>query len=234
MSAIFKREFSAYFTSPVGYAVIAAFVFFSGIFLWVECLHVGASNMSPVFQSMFFIMLFVIPLVTMRLFAEDARQKTDQAFLTSPVSIAGIVLAKFFSAMVMLLLCLSVFIVEGVALSFMTTPDWSVIIANIFGLMLLGAAFSAIGIFISSLTESVIVAAIVSFAVNVFISLLDTISATVPVDFLKNIVSSLSFQSRFGHFALGLFSFSDVIFFASVACFFLFLTDRVIDRKRWA
>ena len=126
------------------------------------------------------------------------------------------------------------FIVEGVALSFMTTPDWSVIIANIFGLMLLSAAFSAIGIFISSLTESVIVAAIVSFAVNVFISLLDTISATVPVDFLKNIVSSLSFQSRFGHFALGLFSFSDVIFFASVACFFLFLTDSVIDRKRWA
>lgn len=234
MSAIFKREFCSYFTSPVGYAVIAAFVFFSGIFLWVQCLHIGTSNMSTVFQSMFFIMLFVIPLITMRLFSEDARQKTDQALLTSPVGIAGIVSAKFFSAMAMLLLCLSIFLIEGVALSFLTTPDWSVIIANIFGMALLGSAFAAIGIFISSLTESVIVAAIVSFAVNVFISLLDTVASTIPINFLKNMISSLSFQSRFGHFALGLFSLADVLFFASVAFFFLFLTDRVIDRKRWA
>ena len=69
MSAIFKREFVSYFTSPVGYAVLAAFMFFSGLFLWVYCLFPGTSNMSGVFQSMFFIVLFIIPLITMRLFA---------------------------------------------------------------------------------------------------------------------------------------------------------------------
>lgn len=234
MSAIFKREFQSYFTSPVGYAVLAAFMFFSGIFFWVQCLHVGTSNMSTVFQSMFFIVLFIIPLITMRLFAEDSKLKTDQALLTSPVSIPGIVSAKFFSALAMFVLCLCSFIIEGIALSFMTTPDWSVIIGNIFGMALLGAAFAAIGIFVSSLTESVIVAAIVSFAVNMLISLLDTIASTIPIDFLKNFISSLSFQSRYGHFALGLFSFADVIYFITITLVFLFLTDRVIERKRWA
>ncbi len=234
MSAIFKRELHSYFTSPVGYVVLAAFMFFSGVFLWVQCLYVGTSNMSTVFQSMFFIQLFVIPLITMRLFAEDAKQKTDQALLTAPVSIPGIVSAKFFSAMVMFILCLCSFIVDGLVLSFISHPDWSVIIGNVFGMALLGASFVSVGLFISSLTDSVIVAAISSFAVNVLISLLDTLGNTIPVDFLKNFVTSLSFQSRYSHFALGLFSFADVIYFATVSLFFLFLTDRVIDRKRWA
>ena len=192
MSAIFKREFISYFTSPVAYVVLAAVMFFSGIFVWVQCLYVGTSDMSSVFQSMFFIMLFVIPLITMRLFSEDKKQKTDQALLTAPVSIAGIVSAKFLSALLMLLLCLCSFIVDGVALSFIGYPDWSVIIGNVFGMVLMGASLAAVGIFVSSLTESVIVAAIVSFAVNVLISLLDTVASTMPVAFLKNFVSSLS------------------------------------------
>ena len=174
----------------MGYVVLAAFMFFSGVFLWVQCLYVGTSNMSTVFQSMFFIQLFVIPLITMRLFAEDAKQKTDQALLTAPVSIPGIVSAKFFSAMVMFILCLCSFIVDGLVLSFISHPDWSVIIGNVFGMALLGASFVSVGLFISSLTDSVIVAAISSFAVNVLISLLDTLGNTIPVDFLKNFVKT--------------------------------------------
>ncbi len=234
MSAIFKRELCSYFTSPVGYAVLAVFMFFSGIFFWVQCLYVGTSNMSSVFQSMFFIVLFVIPLITMKLFAEDKKQKTEQALLTAPVSIAGIVFSKFLSALVMFSLCLCSYIIEGIALSFMAHPDWSVIIGNVFGMALLGSAFCAVGVFISSLTESVIVAAIASFAVNALISLFDTIASTIPVDFIKNFISSLSFQTRYGHFALGLFSLADVVYFISIAFIFLFLTERVIERKRWA
>ena len=216
MSAIFKREFISYFTSPVGYAVLAAFTFFSGIFMWVYCMYPGTSNMSGVFQSMFFIVLFVIPLITMRLFAEDKKQKTDQALLTAPVGIPSIVTAKYLSALAMTGLCLSAFIIEGITLSFMSHPDWSVIIGNVFGMALLGSSFIAIGLFISSLTESVIVAGIVSFAVNVLISLLDTVASTIPADFIKDMFSSLSFQSRYSHFALGLFSLSDVLYFVTL------------------
>ncbi len=234
MFAIYKRELSSYFSSPVGYIVLAAFMAFSGIYFYVQCLFSGTSSMYGVFQSMFFILLFIIPLITMRLFADDRRHKTDQALITSPVGIPAIVTAKFLSALTMLALCLLAYVLEGIILSCIASPDWSIIFGNIFAMLLMGSAFIAIGVFISSLTENVIVAALVSFMANVIISLIDTISSTVSWDFLKSLLSSLSFQTKYGNFALGLISLSDVVFFVSVAVLFLFLTDRVIDRRRWA
>ncbi len=234
MYAIFRRELASYFTSPVGYVVAAAFMVFNGIFLYVNCLFAGTSNMSTVFQSMFFIILFIIPLITMRLFAEDRHNKTDQALLTSPVNVGSIVCAKFFSALLLFAVCLTAFVIDGIILAFVGSPDWGVIIGNILAMALMGSSFIAIGIFISSLTESVIIAAVVSFAVNMVISMVDSIASTIPWDSLKSLVASLSFQSRYANFSLGIVSFSDVVFFLSVTVLFLFLTDRIVDRRRWA
>ena len=127
MSAIFKREFSAYFSSPVGYVVVAAFMFFSGLFFYVQCLYAGTTSMYSVFQNMFSVVIFIIPLITMRLFADDKRQKTDQSLLTAPVSIASVVVAKFLSALAVFAICLLSYVIEGLVLSFMGQPDWSVI-----------------------------------------------------------------------------------------------------------
>lgn len=234
MTAIFKREFASYFTSPVGYAVLAAVAFFNGIFLYVQCLYIGTSSMSTLFTSMFSTVLFIIPLITMRTFAEDKKNKTDQALLTSPVGIPAIVAAKFLAALAMFGVALCIYLLDGIALSFIGKPDWSVIIGNIFGMLLDGAAFIAIGIFISSLTESVIVAAIVSFVVNVLITLIDTISATIKQESVTELISAVSFQQKYSQFALGMISLSDVLFFLSVAFVFLFLTERMIERRRWA
>lgn len=234
MFAILKRELSSYFSSPVGYVVTAAFMCFSGFFFYVQCLNTGTSNMYSVFQSMFFIVLFVIPLITMRLFSEDKKYKTDQALLTAPVSIPAIVIAKYLSALIMLLICLSSYIIEGIMLSFISSPDWSVILGNVLSMVLMGSAFIAIGLFISSLTENIVIAAIGSFAVNVVISMIDSISSMMTVPFFRNILESLSFQSKYSNFALGIVSFSDVIFFVSIAAMFLLFTDRVIERRRWA
>ncbi len=234
MSAIYKRDFVSYFNSPVGYAVLASFMFFSGIFFYVQCLYMGTTNMSTVFQSMFFIVLFVIPLITMRTFSDDRKNKTDQAWMTAPVEIPSIVIAKFLSSLSLFALCLLAFVIEGVSLSLMAQPDWSVIIGNIFGLIILGSSLLTIGIFISSLTESSIVAAIVSFAVNVLLSLIDIVGVTVHQDWLTAVINAVSFQSRYNDFSLGIISLSDVIFFVTVTCLFLFLTDRVIERRRWA
>lgn len=234
MWAILKRELSSYFSSPVGYIVTAAFMCFSGFFFYVQCINTGTSNMYSVFQSMFFIVLFVIPLITMRLFSEDKKYKTDQALLTAPVSIVSIVLAKYLSALIMLLICLSSYLIEGIVLTFIASPDWSVIFGNIFAMILMGSAFIAIGLFISSLTENIIVAAMGSFAVNVIISLIDSISSTVTVPFLKSALEALSFEAKYSNFALGIVSFSDVVYFISIAGLFLFFTDRVIEKRRWA
>ena len=196
MTAIFKREFQSYFTSPVGYVVLAAYFFFGGLFFYAQCLFQGTSSMMYVFKLMFSIVLIIIPLITMRTFAEDRKQKTDQALLTSPVGVFSIVLAKYFSCLCVFALCSSVYLVEGLILSFFTSPDWSTIIGNVFGSVMLGSAFISIGMLISTLTESVVVAAISSFVINMLISLLDTIAMTVKLDVLTQVLKWLSFQSR--------------------------------------
>ncbi|MBQ1658379.1 MAG: ABC transporter permease subunit [Clostridia bacterium] len=234
MFAIYKRELYSYFSSPVGYVVVAAFMAFSGIFFYVQCLFAGTSNMYQVFQSMFFIVLFIIPLITMRSFAEDRKNKTDQALLTSPVSIPSIVTAKFASAFTVLAICLSSYIIEGIILSTIASPDWSVIIGNVLGMLLMGSAFIAIGIFISSLTENTIIAAVFAFMANVMISMVDSISSTVSWAPVKSLLSMISFQTKYRNFALGLISLSDVVFFVSITLLFLFFTDRITDRRRWA
>lgn len=234
MFAIFKRELFSYFTSPVGYVVIAAFMAFSGVFFYVQCLFASTSNMYGVFQSMFFIVLFLIPLLTMRLFSDDRKNKTDQALITSPVSIPSIVTAKFLSALTMLIICLMSYIIEGIILSCIASPDWSIIIGNIFGMLLMGSSFIAIGIFISSLTENIIIAAVFSFMANVLISLIDSISSTLSWTFLKDALNMISFQDKYRNFSLGLISLSDIVFFITITFLFLFFTDRIIDRRRWA
>ena len=234
MFAIFKRELAAYFNSPVGYVVAAAFMMFNGIFLYRACLSEGTSNMYSVFISMYVIVIFLIPLITMRLFSEDRKNRTDQALITSPVRISSIVIAKFLSALALLTICLMGYIVDGVILSFIGSPDWGVIVGNIFAMMLIGSALIAIGIFISSLTESIITAAVFSFAANILINLIETVSNTIPWEWLKNLLLAFSFQTRYSDFSLGIISFSAVVFFITVCGLFLFLTDRVIDRRRWA
>lgn len=234
MFAIYKRETGSYFTSPVGYIVIAAFMVFNGVFFYTNCLYSGMSNMTNVFHSMFYILMFIIPLVTMRLFSEDKRNKTDQALLTSPVGIPSVVFAKYLSALTILLCCLMGYVADGIIISFFASPDWGVILGNIISSLLIGSAFISIGVFVSSLTESVIVAAIVSFAINAFISMIDNITSTIPWNWLKDILMSVSFQQKSDTFSLGLVALSDVIFFLSISFMFLFFTDRIIDRRRWA
>ena len=94
MTAILKREFASYFTSPLGYVYLAVFYGFSGLFLWITCLTSGSADMQYVFLWMFFIMMILIPILTMRTMADDKRQKTDQLTLTSPVSLFGLVAGK--------------------------------------------------------------------------------------------------------------------------------------------
>ena len=234
MFAIFKRELASYFTSPVGYVVTAAFMMFNGIFFYVQCLFTGTPNLYNVFQNMFGIVLFLIPLITMRLFSEDRKNRTDQALMTAPVRIVSVIFAKYLSALVLLAICLIAYITDGIILSFIASPDWGVIFGNMLAMLLMGSAFIAIGIFISSLTESVIIAAVFSFAANFVISLADTIASTVSWQWLSDLITSLSFQARYSNFTLGLVSLSDSVFFITVTLLFLFLTDRVIDRRRWA
>ncbi len=234
MGAIIKRELYSYFCSPLAYVILSIFLFFSGLFFTLICLGNSTSELTYVFTNMFLVTIFLTPILCMRLMSDEKRLKTDQALLTSPVGIGEIVLGKFFSASIMYLICMSIFLIYGFVLSFFVSPKWSVILCNCLGLFLLAAAFIAIDIFLSSLTESQMIAAISGFAAGLFVYLLDNVASAVSAEIVSKALSAVSFLSHYQNFTVGLLSLADVIFFLSIIALFLFLTIRVIEKKRWS
>lgn len=234
MQAIYRRELQAYFKSPLGYIYLAILFFFGGQFLVMQVGTYQTNEISTIYSSMFTILLFTMPILTMRLMSEDKRLKTDQALLTAPVSLNGIIWGKFLAAFTLFAIAISSTVVYFLVLASMATPQWNMFLGNLIGIVLLGASLIAIGMFISSLTESQMVAAIGGFAAMFMIFMLDSIVAMIPIDWLASAVSKLSFMSRYNDFTSGILDFSHVIFFVSVIAIFNFLTMRVLEKRRWS
>ncbi|MDD2362851.1 MAG: ABC transporter permease subunit [Oscillospiraceae bacterium] len=234
MSAIFRREFKAFFTSPVGFVVVAIVFLFTGFFFTTFNIYNLSPDLSYVFSSLFPVTLIILPLLTMRLFSDEKRMKTDQVLLTSPVSIGGIILGKFFAAFLAFALSLILMIVFAMIIAFQVTPDWAVIIGNYLGILLVGGLVISIGLLISSVTESQLIAAIGTLAISFILLLVDGLAAMLNVPFLITIVDFLSVSQRYSSFTSGLIAYDDIIFFLSMQALFLFLTARVLDKKRWS
>ena len=235
MTAVFKREFRSFFTSPVGYVVLAVLFCFSGYFFFVYNLASGSADMSSVYGNLFtIVLLLVLPVLTMRLFSDEKRQKTDQALLTAPTSLTGIVVGKFLSALLMFAIGLSITIVYAVVIEVQVTPDWMVIIGNLLGLLLLGGMVISIGMLISSLTESQFIAALGTFVVSFALLMIDNLKYLFNASWLATIVDFLSINQRYNDFTIGVIHYDDILFFLSMQVLFLFLTVRVLDRKRWS
>lgn len=234
MFAIFKRELKAYFTSPLGYVFLAIFYAFSGLFFYIFSLSVGSTDISSVFLMMFIVLMVFVPLLTMRLLSEDKKQKTDQLILTAPVSLLSIVMGKFLAAYAIFAIGVAVMPVYVFVMSTFATVSWLPIWGNTVGLLLLGGIFVSIGLFISSLTENQMIAAIGGFFINLMILLMNTLKSALPNGFLQDVLSSISVYSRYSEITSGIFSLSSLIFFVSVIFIFLFLTVRVLEKRRWA
>lgn len=234
MRAILKREVQAYFSSPLGYVFLGVFYLFAGYFYWSGCLLSASSNMRPVFSSLLTVIMVIVPLLTMRLIAEDKKQKTDQLLLTAPISVWELVLGKFFAALTIYLLALAVLPLFAAVTASLAPFDGPVFAGLFCGMLLMGAGLIAIGMFISSLTESQVIAAVVSFFVMMMLVLVDSIALIVPAEPVAKILTGISFYSRYTDFSMGLFNFANVVFFLSVAGLFLFLTARVIEKRRWS
>ncbi len=239
MTAILKREFASYFTSPLGYVYLAVFYGFSGLFLWLTCLTTGAASLSSTFLWMFFIMMILIPVLTMRTMADDKRQKTDQLTLTSPISLFGLVAGKFLAAFAIFLIGALILLIYAVFLSVAVGNagnvfGWASVWGNFVGIILMGGVFISAGIFISGLTENQMIAAIGSIGANILLCLFDIISGYVPVQWLSDIINSLSVFYKYREFTFGIFSFKNILFFLSLIVIFNFLTMRVIERRRWS
>ena len=236
MSAIFKREFKAFFTTPIGYVFLALTLFAHGIgfsYMYAN----GSTDVSYIFGSFFAfaVIFFLIPILTMRTMSDDRRQKVDQVLLTSPVSLYSIVFGKFFATLAMFMLGYTMTFVYQVIVAFQdVTINWLIYIGNILGVALIGSALIALGIFISSLTESQLVAAIGSFASSIVLYMMDYIAESINNNTVIKVVEKISFVGRYNTFSAGIIDYSNIVFFLGFAAIFIFLTVRVLDKRRYS
>lgn len=234
MSAIYKREIRAYFISPVGYVFVGVFLMLSGAFFCLSTLYSATSSLSAYFTYVLMSFAVLIPLLTMRLMSEERKLKTDQLLLTSPVSLWGMVTAKFFAAFTLFaatlfLSCLNFLFIHG-EYGAINVP---VMLAQLVGVLMVGAAFCALGLFVSSLTENQLIAAIVSIGAIVAMLGLGFVTSGVENTALRVFLKWFSIFDRFYTFSYGLFDFVSVIYYISIAFVFLFLTVRVLEKRRW-
>lgn len=233
MFAIYKRELKAYFQTPIGYIVVAAFFFFLGLFFSVIYSQ-GSPKIAYVVTSISTIAVFTIPILTMRLMSEDRRQKVDQALLTAPVSLTGIVLGKFFAALSVFSIGLVPTIAfEGIIMSYISVNILEYLYA-LLGVILLGAVLISIGMFISSLTESSVVSGILTLVINILITYMSGFSSMVSKQWLVKILDKLAIMTAFENFSTNYFSIENIIYFVSITAIFLFLSVRSLERRRWA
>ena len=235
MGAIYRREVGASFTSSIAYVFLTVFYLASGYFFFGSCLASATTDMSSVFSSLFLIVTILIPILTMRLFSEEKKQKTEQGLLTAPVSIGGIVLGKYFAALTMYTIGIAILFLYALILSFFGAVAWGIVAANVLALFFLGAAFIAVTLFISSLTENQVVAAVIGIIALLALYLLDLIAQLVDsVPVLPTVLNALSFYTRYYDFTCGLFDPASVLFYISTAVLFNFFTVRVFEKRRWS
>lgn len=249
MLAIFKRELKAYFSTPIGYIVLAAYFFFLGLYFTI-IYSAGSPDISMALMAMVTIILFSMPLITMRLMSEDRRQKVDQVLLTSPVKLSSIVLGKFFAAFALYAIGFAPTVFFEMIVMSKVSVNILSFIYPLLGVLLLGGALIAIGMFISSLTESPVISAILTLVVNFLAMYLSTFASmiTVPegsvgafkvmwekiVTFFVNVLNKCAFMSVFNNFSSNIFSVVDVVYFLSIIAVFIFLSIRSLEKRRWS
>ncbi len=235
MTAVFRREFRSFFASPIGYAVLALLLAVSGYYFTAYNLTYLALDLSGVFSALYTVSsLLVLPILTMRLFSEEKRQKTDQALLTAPVSLTGAVIGKFLSALLVFAIGISVTLVYAIVLATAGTPEWLMILGNYLGLLLFGGMIIAAGLLFSCLTESQLVAALCTFTFSLLLNLIDSLTSLLPSSkVVEAVVGFLSVSTRYQDFVQGTIQYDNILFFLSMQVLFLFLAVRVLDRRRW-
>lgn len=256
MLAIYKKEMRSYFTGPIGYVYLGIFLALSALVFCYTTFQSQTYDTSFYFYYMIFAFVILIPLLTMRSFAEERKMRTEQLLLTAPVSIPAMVLGKYLAAFTMflgsvLISCVNFIPLYAVAAeeragaeyeSMMIGPSGGAIFGSLIGIILLGAAFLAIGVFISSLTDSQLAAAVSTIGVIVLMVVLSLVneigSDAEGTRLISNyavrfVIDWISVLSRFDNFFIGKFDFAALVYYLSLSSVFVFLTVRVYERRRW-
>ena len=248
MFAIYKKELRSYFINPVGYVYVGVFLTVAALLCCYTTIISGTYNVGNYFVYMIFALIILIPLLTMRLFSEERKLRTEQLLLTSPVSLSGMVLGKFFAALSLYAATLLVSCVNFIPLYAIAVDERSgqtnnltrigpvtgELVGCLISLLLIGAAFIAIGTFISALTENQLAAAIGTFGILLAMLGIGLLSSVIPWYPVRYVLGWFSILTRYSNFTNGFFDFAALFYYASVCFIFLFLTCRVLERRRYS
>ncbi|MBE7020235.1 MAG: hypothetical protein E7411_02225 [Ruminococcaceae bacterium] len=235
MKAVFLREIKAYFNSPLMYILMFIFLVVSFIFYLMYNIMSQYASMMPVMYSLNTMFLFLVPMLTMRLFSEEKTQKTDQLLFTSPNSITSLVMGKFFSAFFVFVIMMSLVAVYALITAIYGNLDIASFLIMYIGELLIGASFVAVGLFVSSVSTNLIISALVSFGLLLIFYFSEMIPGIFGnPEWLVKIFSFFSLSYRFDNFGMGLLAWDSIFYYLSFAGIFIFLTIRMIDKKRWS
>jgi ABC-2 type transport system permease protein len=224
----------AYFKTPVGYVFMGFFLLVTGLMFFFSNLSTGSGNLVNLLSQFTSILLFLAPILTMRLFSEERKNKSEQLLLTSPVSLTAIVAGKFLAASAAYGLSLAATFPYVLIVGVFGRVYWGETLLAYAGLFLCGCCFIAVGTFVSSVTENQVSAAAVAFGVNFLLWAIDAVIGMIPMPWVAGVLSWFSVFQRYEAFAEAQLGFSGVLYFLSFCAVFLFLTVRVMDRRRWS
>ena len=214
---IFRREFNAYFISPIAYIVISIFLLVTGWFFFATFFLFNQANLRTFYALLPVIFAFVIPAITMRLISEELNVGSDEILLTMPVTARDVILGKFFASVAMIIAMLVPTFAYPLTVSLMGPLDWGPVIGGYMGAILLGAAFSAVGLFASALTRNQIIAFIIGLTICFALTLIDKLLHFIPRSFL-GFFAYLGADFHFQNIAKGIIDSRDILYFVSV-CF---------------
>ncbi len=232
MFSIFKKEFKSYFNSPVAYVMIGLFIFISSMIFNIN-LTQGIAEYIFNLNYMALVLILIVPILTMKLLADERKSGTEVLLVTSPASLTSIVVGKYLAAFSVFLVMTGITFIYPIILSVLGEPYIPEVIGGYVGFILLGAAFIAFGVFASSLTESQIISAIVSVVGLLMMWLLQGIAPSLGGIWSK-ILSWFSLYSRTEDFFAGILSLGPVVYYLSFSAVFVFLAIRVIEKRRWS
>ncbi len=234
MIAIYKREMRAYFTTPIGYIFLGIFLAAAAALFCYSTLFAMSSDVTGFFSSLLFVMVVLLPLLTMKSFAEEKKQRTEQLLLTAPVSLWRVVAGKFLAAYTMFASAIVVSGLYCLILYAYAPVKTAVLFGNIIALLLVGMAFLAVGIFVSCLTENQLSAAIVTMLILLGFMAIGYVAEFIPFYPIRFVLECLSVFYRFQSFTQGIFDIAALFYYLSISFVFLFLAVRVLERRRWA
>ncbi|NOY83257.1 MAG: ABC transporter permease subunit [Nitrospirae bacterium] len=246
------KELRLYFISPIAYVVAMVFLaisdflfynqiqYFSGLSMRMMQfqnnlpeLNIHDAVFRPTLFNMSFILLLIMPLLTMRLFAEEKKEHTNELLMTSPITITEIVFGKFIAALVVYLLLLVLSLHLPLMLSLAVDISWKPLFTSYLGLFLMGAVFLSMGLFASALTDNQMIAAVISFGILIGLWMAGASVHTAGESALGQIANYLSMSNHLDQFIKGLISSRSLTYFISMTALGLFLTHRVVESQRW-